>query len=161
GGAAMSGPGRPRRRLTLGALLVLVMGTAPGLALLQATIAVVNARDPRGPYTIFSIIADWAAAARRVPALAVVHLASDVAGLLLSCVGGWSFLLPILAARTSPGAWRRSLREPGVTACLASMAGLGLSLLALGGAMAIECAVYGRRLRRGFALWFQAYLLGE
>src|SRR5262249_40792079 len=66
----------------------------------------------------------------------------------------------ILVTRTSPGIWRRSFHEPGVTACLASMAGLGLSLLALGGAMAIEWAVYGR-LRRGFALWVQAYLLSE
>lgn len=93
-------------------------------------------------------------------AVEVVRRAQDLLAVLLVIFGGWTFVLPLLQARRPGGVRRRLLQQPGVTACISAMLGIGLGVGVMAGSALIGCVVEGR-LRRPVTDWLRYFALEQ
>lgn len=138
--------GRVGRRLTLGDVMLLVVGTGLGLAVCQWVI-----RD-----LIDGLIYLFRSTRPSSAALTILR-AANLAALALTVFGGWTIVLPLLRLRRPRPSWPRLVRQPGLTACLAATAGMGLGALATGAAYGLGWMLDGS-VRLAWFVWLNRFL---
>ena len=70
--------------------------------------------------------------------LRIINRAVGVVSIMLIILGGWTLALPLLWRRTPRLGWRRLLRQPGVAACVAALAGMAFATVIGGGVMVLR-----------------------
>jgi hypothetical protein len=93
-------------------------------------------------------------------AVIVMLKVQDALVLPLTMTGAWTFLLPILRMREARRGRVRLGREPGMTACVAAIVGMGAALLWMVLARFIGILCNGNA-SVPWILWFQAVIFGE
>ncbi len=147
----MARPGAPKT--TLADLMILIAATSFGLGcyvLLDNSIS-------GGQRYLFGLFerprAGWTSSA-------VADRMAGAVATMLPVFGGWTFALPVLAARRPRPHRRRLARGPGLTACVASMVGILASVGVTGLAIALRWFVDGATtLSNNF--WFRLPILDD
>lgn len=140
---------RGARRLTIADLMALVAASGAGMFALQFAVG----HRPGG----VAVLLDLSTPPGGWSVSRAVYRASDLSGLALSVVGGWTVVLPLLRLRPPRPRRRRLSLQPGLTACLAAMVGMALGAALMAVLHALEAAAWGGT-RSPFDNWLRYYL---
>ena len=91
-------------------------------------------------------------------AQAVIERAATLASLILTFVGGWVLVLPVIRLRVPRQSWRRASRQPGTIACIAVLVGIACGSCIVAGTLLIAWTTTPGRLRIAPDDWLRFFL---
>jgi hypothetical protein len=146
---------RARRTISVADLLTLVGTAAVGMGCLLAVDRTLLGNSLTRVWVLGRLGAPWDPAAWLVDT-------KDVLAYVLPLLGGWSAVLPLLRLRDHRPRLRRSLRQPGIVACLAAWAGAawgGLAMVVAFGLWQTRPGASGTM--AAFWRWAREFLAGQ
>ena len=92
--------------------------------------------------------------------LRLIERVKGVWGFLLPLFGGWTLVVPVLRLRQPRPAWRKLSRQPGMTACVAAMAGMAFCAGVAGFAVLLRWGIDGQT-QFGSSFWYRTPVLDD